>query len=51
MQVESKEEIKERIGRSPDVGEAVMLCLYMPPLPPPDDSVIIDDDPVNISPY
>jgi len=51
VQVESKEEIKERIGRSPDVGEAVMLCLYMPPLPPPDDSVIIDDDPVNISPY
>ena len=26
--VQDKKEIKERIGRSPDKGEAVMLCNY-----------------------
>lgn len=29
--VEEKEKIKERIGRSPDIGEAVMMCLYSKP--------------------
>jgi len=28
IQIESKEEIKERIGRSPDVGEAILLANY-----------------------
>jgi len=28
VKVEEKDKIKERIGRSPDVGEAVMMCLY-----------------------
>lgn len=28
VKVEDKEEIKERIGRSPDVGEAVMMALF-----------------------
>lgn len=28
VKVEEKEKIKERIGRSPDIGEAVMMCLY-----------------------
>ncbi len=28
VKVEDKEKIKERIGRSPDVGEAVMMCNY-----------------------
>ncbi len=27
--VEEKEKIKERIGRSPDIGEAVMMCLLI----------------------
>jgi len=27
--IEKKEEIKARIGRSPDVGEAIMLCNYI----------------------
>lgn len=30
VKVEEKEKIKERIGRSPDIGEAVMMCLYNP---------------------
>lgn len=30
IQIEEKKKIKERIGRSPDVGEAVMLALYEP---------------------
>lgn len=29
--IEDKEQIKERIGRSPDIGEAVMMCLYEQP--------------------
>lgn len=28
VKVEEKEEIKERIGRSPDIGEAVMMALF-----------------------
>jgi hypothetical protein len=28
VKVEEKEKIKERIGRSPDTGEAVMMCLF-----------------------
>ena len=28
VKVEEKEKIKERIGRSPDIGEAVMMCLF-----------------------
>ena len=32
--IEEKDEIKERIGRSPDVGDAIMLANYIgPPLP------------------
>lgn len=31
VQIEEKQAIKERIGRSPDVGEAVMLANYRPP--------------------
>jgi len=51
IQIEAKEEIKERIGRSPDVGEAVMLALYMPPLPPDPGGVVVDSEVVEISPY
>lgn len=29
VKVEDKEEIKTRIGRSPDIGEAVMMCNFM----------------------
>lgn len=31
IQIEEKDRIKERLGRSPDVGEAVMLAHYRPP--------------------
>jgi hypothetical protein len=33
IQIESKDKIKERLGRSPDVGEAVMLAWLTPPPP------------------
>jgi hypothetical protein len=29
VKVEDKEEIKARIGRSPDIGEAVMMCNFI----------------------
>lgn len=31
IKIESKEQIKERLGRSPDSGEAVIYCAYVPP--------------------
>ena len=34
IQIEEKEQIIKRIGRSPDVGEAVMLAWYQPTPPP-----------------
>jgi hypothetical protein len=51
VQIEAKEDIKERIGRSPDVGEAVMLALYMPELIMDYSGVVVDDETVTISPY
>lgn len=51
VQIEAKDEIKSRIGRSPDVGEAAMLALYMPPLPPDPGGVVVDGEAVEISPY
>ena len=33
VKVEDKEEIKARIGRSPDIGEAVMMCNFTGPDP------------------
>lgn len=35
IQIEEKDKIKERIGRSPDVGEAVMLAYFAPVELPP----------------
>ena len=35
VQVEEKAEIKERIGRSPDVGEAIMMANYIAAIPLP----------------
>lgn len=32
VQIEEKEAIKARLGRSPDVGEAIMLCNLRPPI-------------------
>ena len=37
VKVEDKDEIKERIGRSPDVGEAVMMALFDRPAALPKD--------------
>jgi hypothetical protein len=30
VQIEDKDAIKERIGRSPDVGEAIMMAFLQP---------------------
>jgi hypothetical protein len=35
IKIEKKEHIKDRIGRSPDVGEAIMMA-NMQPIPPPE---------------
>ena len=35
VQIESKEEIKKRLGRSPDKGDAVVIALYGMTNPPP----------------
>lgn len=32
IQVESKEDIRQRLGRSPDEGDGVLLTLYQPPM-------------------
>ena len=34
IQVELKDDIKQRLGRSPDLGEAILLAAYIPPTPP-----------------
>lgn len=50
--VEEKAEIKKRIGRSPDCGEAVMLGWAGAALLPPDaDQLVVYDDRVSISAY
>ena len=49
--IESKDSIKERIGRSPDVGEAVMLAAYMPEIIIEQSGIVTDDQRVEISPY
>lgn len=42
--VESKDDIKERIGRSPDMGEAIMLTGLPPNIPPPPASATVNLD-------
>ena len=51
IQIEDKEAIKERIGRSPDVGEALLLAHYWPDIPVDDSGVYVDEEEVAISPY
>ena len=51
VQIEAKEDIKERIGRSPDVGEAVMMALWMPHVEINYDGVVVDGETVEISLY
>lgn len=51
IQIESKDMIKERIGRSPDVGEALLLAHYWPEIPMERSGVQIDAETVTISPY
>lgn len=50
IQVESKDDIKKRIGRSPDKGDAVVLA-FCPPEPTEwvHEEVIVYDEPVTIS--
>jgi len=50
VQVESKEDIKKRLGRSPDVGDAILLA-NLPLVIDYSDQTLIIDEPVRISPY
>ena len=49
--IESKSEMKKRIGRSPDMGEAVMLANLIPHVEPDHGGVLVDDTTVEISLY
>ncbi len=50
VQVESKDDIKKRLGRSPDVGDALLLA-NLPLIFDYSDQAIIYEDIVSISPY
>lgn len=49
VKVEPKADTKERLGRSPDDADALLLAFYEPPIDPPDE--IEHHDPVEISRY
>ncbi len=49
VKVEPKADTKERLGRSPDDADALLLAFYHPPVPPPDE--LEHYDPVSISTY
>ena len=50
VQVESKDDIKKRLGRSPDVGDAILLA-NLPLIFDYGDQTIVYEDVVRISPY
>ena len=52
IQIEDKKEVKRRIGRSPDTGDAVVLA-FCPeePVEWESEEVVYYDEPVTISPY
>lgn len=47
VQIEEKDEIKKRIGRSPDVGEAIMFA-WLDILPPDPAGATIDNIPIDV---
>lgn len=49
VKIEKKDETKERLGRSPDHADALLLAFYIPPGDAEDD-VVEDDTDVTISP-
>lgn len=51
IQVESKDDIRKRLGRSTDYADAVVMAFALRPDPDPTGSLIIYDQPVTISPY
>ena len=51
IQVESKDEIRKRLGRSTDSGDAVIQAFWTPDEEPEEDGYLVYDDPVSISRY
>ncbi len=49
VKIEPKAETRKRLGRSPDLADALLLAYYVPP-EYPDDGIIEDDTYVDISP-
>jgi len=49
IQVESKEDLRKRLGRSTDFGDAVVTAFAL--VPDPEEQVVVYDDYVHISPY
>ena len=48
--VEPKDKVRERLGRSPDDADALLLAFYVPPVVV-DELVVHEDDDYGISPY
>ena len=48
--VESKDETRKRLGRSPDDADALLLAFYVPPVEV-EEGFIVEDERVHISPY
>jgi len=49
IQVESKDDLKKRIGRSTDFGDAVVMAFAL--VPEPEEQTVVYDEYVAISPY
>ena len=49
IQVETKEDLRKRLGRSTDYGDAVVMAFAL--IPEPEEQVVYYDDYVRISPY
>jgi hypothetical protein len=49
IQVESKDDLRKRLGRSTDYGDAVVMAFAL--IPEPDEEVVVYDDFVRISPF
>lgn len=52
IQIEAKDEIRKRIGRSPDYGDALAMAFFLEPTAALEEGdIIVHDDHVSISPY
>jgi hypothetical protein len=49
IQVETKDDLRKRLGRSTDYGDAVVMAFAL--IPEPEEELVVYDDYVRISPY